>query len=224
MVYLDWRLYMKCKVLFFALIFGLTGKCFASGTISVDLGKIQVFTTEAGSRPSPMMKIFGTKVAVVDEMHPEMALALESEVAKQGYTIAKPGEIKHPYSIEEIYAGDADGYNPPKNPESSGYTFPVFQLLGSAIFCGAFHVCNDPSVAANIAAERLNDVTRNVSRDARPDQLPNAKQDKLLVVSKLCTAAGHLCASSIAVGAAAEVGLDELRMANAREGESPLLS
>ncbi|MDC7704700.1 hypothetical protein [Vogesella indigofera] len=211
---------MKCKVLFFALIFGLIGECFASDTISVDLGKIQVFTTEAGSRPGPMMKIFGTKVAVVDEMHPEMARALEDEVAKQGYTIAKPGELKHPYTIEEIYAGDADGYNPPQSPESSGYTFPAFQLLGSAIVCGTFHICNDPSVAFNIAAERLNDVTRNVTRDARPDQLSGEVQNKLLVVSKLCTAAGHLCASSIAIGSAREVGLDELRLVNARVGFS----
>lgn len=211
---------MKYKILFIALTLGFVGKCFASDTISVDLGKIQVFTTEAGSRPAPMMKVFGSKVAVVDEMHPEMARALEDEVAKQGYTIAKPGELKHPYTIEEIYAGDADGYNPPQSPESSGYIFPAFQLLGSAILCGTLHVCSAPSVAANIAAERLNDVTRNVSRDARPDQLPNEKQDKLLVVSKLCTAAGHLCASSIAIGAAAEVSLDELRMANAREGFS----
>lgn len=211
---------MKYKVLFIALTLGFVGKCFASDTISVDLGKIQVFTTEAGSRPAPMMKVFGSKVAVVDEMHPEMARALEDEVAKQGYTIAKLGELKHPYTIEEIYAGDADGYNPLQSPESSGYAFPAIQLLGSAILCGTFHICNDPSVAANIAAERLNDVTRNVSRDARPDQFPNAKQDKLLVVSKLCTAAGHLCASSIAIGAAAELSLDELRMANAREGFS----
>lgn len=211
---------MKYKVFFAVLTFGLMGDCFASETISVDLGKVQVFTTEAGSRPGPMMKVFGTKVAVVDEVHPEMARALEDEVAKQGYTIAKPGELKHPYTIEEIYAGDADGYNPPHSPESSGYTFPVFQLLGSAIVCGTFHICNDPSVAANIAAERLNDVTRNVTRDARPDQLPGEKQNKLLVVSKLCTAAGHLCASSVAIGSAGEVSLDELRMANAREGFS----
>ncbi|MDE1716372.1 hypothetical protein PWG14_28290, partial [Chromobacterium amazonense] len=80
-----------------------------------------------------------------------------------------------PYTIEEIYAGDADGYNPPKSPESSGYIFPAFQILGSAIVCGTFHICNDPSIAVNIAAERLNDVTRNVTRDARPDQLPGEK-------------------------------------------------
>lgn len=211
---------MKCKVLFAALTFGLMGKCFASDTISVDLGKIQVFTTEAGSHPAPLMKVFGSKVAVVDEAHPEMARALEDEVAKQGYTIARLGELKHPYTIEEVYAGDADGYNPPQSPESSGYIFPAFQLLGSAIVCGTFHICNDPSVAVNIAAERLNDVTRNLTRDARPDQLPGERQNKLLVVSKLCTAAGHLCASSVAIGAAAEVSLDELRMANAREGFS----
>lgn len=211
---------MKNKVLFIALTFGLLGRCFASETISVDLGNIQVFTTEAGSRPAPMMKVFGSKVAVVDEMHPEMARALEDEVAKQGYTIAKPGELKHPYTIEEIYAGDAERYNPPQNPESSGYTFPAFQLLGSAIVCGTFHICSDPSVAVNIAAERLNDVTRNVIRDARPAQLRGEKQNMLLVVSKLCTAAGHLCASSIAIGSASKVSIDELRMANAREGFS----
>lgn len=209
---------MKVKLCLIILLVGMAGSSFASDTISVDLGKIKVFTTEAGSRPGPMMKVFGSKVAVVDETHPEMALALEDEVAKQGYTIAKPGELKHPYTIEEIYAGDADGYNPPRNPESSGYTFPVFQLLGSALLCGTFHICSDPSVALNIAAERLNDLTRNVVRDARPDQLPNEKQDKLLVVSKLCTAAGQLCASSIAIGAASETNLDDLRMANAREG------
>jgi len=209
---------MKYKVLFVVLALGLIGKCFASDTISVDLGKTQVFTIEAGFRPAPLMKIFGSKVAVVDEVHPEMARALEDEMAKQGYTIAKPGELQHPYTIEEIYAGDADGYNPPQSPESSGYTFPAFQLLGSAILCGTFHICNDPSVAANIAAERLNDVTRNVTRDASPDQLPGEKKNKLLVVSKLCTATGQLCASSVAIGAATEVGLDELRMANAREG------
>lgn len=209
---------MKYKVLFIALTLGFLGKCFASDTISVDLGEIQVLTTEAGSRPAPLMKIFDSKVAVVDDAHPEMARALEDEVAKQGYTIAKPGELKHPYTIEEVYAGDADGYNPPQSPESSGYTFPAFQLLGSAILCGAFHICSDPSVAANIAVEHLNDVTRNVTRDARPDQLPNEKQNKLLVVSKLCTAAGQLCASSIAIGVVAEISLDELRMANAREG------
>lgn len=209
-----------CKELFFAMTLVFAGKCFASDTISVDLGKIQVFTTEAGSRPGPMMKVFGTKVAVVDEVHPEMARALEDEVAKQGYTIAKLGELKHPYAIEEIYAGDVYGYNPPKSPESSGYIFPVFQILGSAIVCGTFHICNDPSIAVNIAAERLNDVTRNVTRDARPDQLPGEKQNKLLVVHKLCTAAGHLCASSVAIGSAGEVSLDELRMANAREGFS----
>lgn len=211
---------MKYKVLFIALALGFAGKCFASDTISVDLGRIKVFTTEAGSRPALMMKVFGSKVAVVDEAHPEMARALEDEVAKQGYTIAKPGELKHPYTIEEIYAGDADGYNPPQSPESSGYTFPAFQLLGSAIVCGTFHICNDPSVAFNIAAERLNDVTRNVTRDARPDQLPSEKKNKLLVVSKLCTAAGNLCASSVAIGVATEVSFDELRMANAREGFS----
>lgn len=211
---------MMCKVLFFAMALVFTGKCFASDTIPVDLGKIQVFTTEAGSRPGPMMKVFGTKVAVVDEIHPEMARALENEVAKQGYVIAEPGELKHPYTIEEIYAGDADGYNPPQSPESSGYAFPAFQLLGSAIVCGTFHICNDPSVAFNVAAERLNDVARNVTRDARPDKLPVEKKNKLLVVSKLCKAAGHLCASSIAIGSEGEVSLDELRMANAREGFS----
>lgn len=195
-------------------------KIFASDTISVDLGKIQVFTTEAGSRPGPLMKVFGSKVAVVDEVHPEMARALEDEVAKQGYTIAKPGELKYPYTIEELYAGSADGYTPPKSPEVSGYSFPVFQLVGTALMCGALHVCSDPAVAANITSERLNDVTRNVIRDARPDQTPGQQQSQLLVVSKLCTAGGHLCASSFAISQDPRVTLDDLRMVNAREGFS----
>lgn len=209
---------MLARILYFIILMAMSRSVLASDTIFVNLGKIQVFTTEAGSRPGPLMKVFGTKVAVVDEGHPELAKALEDEVERQGYSIAKPGELKHPYAIEELYAGNADGYVPPKSPEVSGYSLPAFQLVSTALMCGAFHICHDPAVAANLAAERLNDVTRNVMRDARPDQSPGQLQNQLLVVSKLCTAAGHLCASSYAISTDPGISLDDLRMANVREG------
>jgi hypothetical protein len=196
----------------------LSGVCFAVETFHADLGEIQVFSSENGSHPTYLSKLFGSKISAMDEQHPEVAKAFLDEVGAAGYQIANPQEKSTLYTIEELYAGKPEDYVLPNESQTTGIKFPFFRLLGSGVMCATLHVCNDPAIAANVALDNLNSAQAEVIHNAIPQLQQAQKKPVSMVVSKLCTMIGRSCSLSIALAYDPKIDIDRLRLANAKEG------
>lgn len=206
------------KFLFWGLACLASSGCFAADTFHVNLGKVQVFSSEIGSHPTFLMKLFNSKISAVDEQHPEMAKALLEEVTGAGYQVTSPPEKSLLYTIEEVYAGKPEDYVPPKQSETSGLRLPIFHLLGNGLICATLHGCNDPVLAANMAFDNLDSAQAEAIRHTSPKLSIGQGQATSMVISKLCTMLGRSCALSAALSYDQAVSLDQLRLANAREG------
>lgn len=206
------------KFLFWGLACLASSGSFAADTFHVDLGKVQVFSSEIGSHPTFLMKVFNSKISAVDEQHPEMAKALLEEVTAAGYKVTSPPEKSLLYTIEEVYAGKPEDYIPPKDSKTSGLRFPIFHLLGNGLICATLHVCNNPVVAANMAFDNLDSAQAEAIHHTSPKLSAEQDQATSMVISRLCTMLGRSCALSVALSYDRTVSLDQLRLANAREG------
>lgn len=208
------------KALFWGLVCLVSSSSFAADTFHVDLGKIQVFSSEIGSHPTLLMKVFNGKISIADEQHPELAKVLQEEVVAAGYQVATPPEKSQLYTIEEVYAGKPDGYTFPKESETSGLRLPIFHLLGNGLMCATLHVCSDPGIAANMAFDSLDNAQAEAVHQARPKLSGGQNEATAMVISKLCTMLGRSCTLSVALAYDPAVSLDQLRLANGKEGFS----
>ncbi|WP_146176634.1 hypothetical protein [Chromobacterium sp. Panama] len=206
------------KALFASIAFLASADGFAAESFHSDLGKIQVYAAEIGSHPTPLMKLFNSKISVTDDLNPELAKLLLKEIAAAGYQIAKPEEKSQLYTIEEVYAGKPEDYTPSKESETSGLKFPIFHLIGSGLMCAVLHVCNDPAVAANMAFDSIDNAQAEAIHNATPKLTGGENKASAMVISKLCTMLGKSCALSVALAYDPAVSLDQLRQANAEEG------
>ncbi|QOZ83769.1 MULTISPECIES: hypothetical protein [Chromobacterium] len=206
------------KALFWGLACLVSSGSFAADTFQVDLGKIQVFSSEIGSHPTFLTKVFNSKISAVDEQHPELAKALLEEVAAAGYQVATPPEKSQLYTIEEVYAGKPDSYTFPKESENTGLRFPLFHLLSNGLLCATLHVCNDPGIAANMVFDSLDSAQVEAIHHTVPKLSKGQNQATSMVISKLCTVLGRSCSLSVALAYDPVVSLDQLRLANAQEG------
>lgn len=206
------------KALFLGLACLVSSGSFAAETFHADLGKIQVFSSEIGTHPTFLMKLFNSKISAVDEQHPELAKALLEEVAAAGYQVATPPETSQLYTIEEVYAGKPDGYSFPNESEITGLRFPIFHLLSNGLLCATLHVCNDPGIAANMAFDSLDNAQAKAIHHTAPKLSEGQNQATSMVISKLCTMLGRSCSLSVALAYDSVVSLDQLRLANAQEG------
>ncbi|MEO4011169.1 hypothetical protein, partial [Chromobacterium piscinae] len=170
--------------------------------------------------PTPLMKIFNSKISVADEQNPELAKLLLKEVAMAGYQIATPEEKSQLYTIEEVYAGKPEEYTPPKENKTTGLRFPIFHFLGNGLMCAALRVCNDPAVATNMAFDSIDNAQAEAVHNATPKLAGGENKASAMVISKLCTMLGRSCALSVALAYDPAVSLDQLRQANAEEGFS----
>ncbi|UGA40215.1 hypothetical protein JOS77_13265 [Chromobacterium haemolyticum] len=192
--------------------------CFAADSYHVDLGKIQVFSSEIGSHPTPLMKLFKSKISAVDEQHPELTKAFLEEVAAAGYLVAMPEEKSMHYTIEEVYAGRPEDYVMPKESGTTGLRFPLFHLLGTGLMCATLRVCSDPGIAANAVLDNVNSAQVKAIHSTSPKLPGDQHQATLMVISKLCTIQGRSCALSVALAYDPSITVEQLRLANAREG------
>ncbi|MCW3479961.1 hypothetical protein OL229_10410 [Neisseriaceae bacterium JH1-16] len=206
------------KVFFFGLAYLISQASFAVDSFHADLGKVQVFSSEIGTHPTSLTKLFKSKISAVDEDHPELAKAFLEEVAAAGYLVAAPQEKSQLYTIEEVYAGKPEDYTPPRESEITGLQFPLFHLIGSGLMCAALRACNDPVVAANAAFDNLDYAQAETLHLTRPNLLDEQNKATSMVISKLCTIQGRSCALSVALAYDSAVTADQLRLANAREG------
>lgn len=206
------------KALFWGLACLVSSVSFAADTFHVDLGKIHVYSSEIGSHPTFLMRLFNGKISVVDEQHSELAKALQEEVAAAGYQVATPPEKSLLYTIDEVYAGKPEDYAFPKESETSGLRFPIFHLLGNGLLCATLHVCSDPGIAANMAFDSLDNAQAEAIHHTSPNLAGGQNRATSIVISKLCTMLGRSCTLSVALAYDRTVSLDQLRLANAREG------
>lgn len=206
------------KALFLGLACLVSSVSFAADTFHVDLGKVQVFSSEIGTHPTFLVKLFNSKISAVDEQHPELAKVLLEEVAAAGYPVTVPQEKSQLYTIEEVYAGKPEGYAFPKESETSGLRFPIFHLLGNGLMCAVMRVCDNPAIAANVTFDTVNSAQAEAIHNTSPKLPEGQNKATLMVISKLCTMLGRSCALSVALAYDPAVSMDQLRLANAREG------
>lgn len=206
------------KALFLWLVCLASSASFAAGSFNADLGKIQVFSSEIGTHPTFLVKLFNSKISAVDEQHPELAKALLEEVAEAGYPVTVPQEKSQLYTIEEVYAGKPGDYAFPKESETSGLRFPIFHLLGNGLMCAVLRVCDNPTIAANVTFDTVNSAQAEAIHTTSPKLPEGRNKATLMVISKLCTMLGRSCALSVALAYDPAVSMDQLRLANAREG------
>lgn len=192
--------------------------CYAAESFHADFGKIQVFSSEIGTHPTFLMKLFNSKISAADEQHPELAKVFLDEVAAAGYPVTVPEEKSQFYTIEEVYAGKPEDYAFPKESETSGLRFPIFHLLGNGLMCAALRVCDNLAIAANVTFDTVNSAQAEAIHNTNPKLPEGQNKATLMVISKLCTMQGRSCALSVALAYDPVVSMDQFRLANAREG------
>ncbi|NHQ82915.1 hypothetical protein HA051_15190 [Chromobacterium vaccinii] len=208
------------KFLFGGLTCLASSGCFSAETFHIDHGQVQVFSSEIGTHPTFLTKLFNSKLCIVDDQHPELAQALLDEITAAGHQVTSSQEKSQLYTIEEVYAGKPDDYAFPQEHETSGLQFPIFHLLGNGLVCMALKICNSPAIASNATFDTVNNAQAEAIHDTSPKLPESQKKPTLMEISKLCTMQGRSCALSAALAYAPAVNLDQLRLANAREGFS----
>ncbi|WP_150105103.1 hypothetical protein [Pseudogulbenkiania ferrooxidans] len=209
---------MSKKFLVLWLVCFVSSASFAADSFHTDLGMVQVFSSEIGTHPTILMKLFNSKISAMDEQYPELAKVFLEEVAAAGYPITVPQEKSQFYTIEEVYAGKPEDYVFPKESETSGLRFPIFHLLGNGLMCAAFRACDNLAIAANATFDTVNSAQAEAIHNTSPELPEGQKKATLMVISKLCTMQGRSCALSVALAYDPVVSMDQLRLANAREG------
>jgi hypothetical protein len=177
-------------------------------------GNIRVLSLH-GSRNFGGFVHYSGKIHAVDTSGREdIAKSFEDGMADRGFNIG----ADHPamiFEIREVYAGPASGYKP-VNADNGISAGTIAGAIGAGTACWLLHACGNALVATNTGMSVGNDAAKDLGYRRNADKAQANVKASLLVVNEVCQP--ESCAMSYASADDPSVTLEQLRLANAKQG------